>query len=74
MLDDGVNLSRNEPLPRHPTESAWRRYAGNETGPQARKILTKHLDQCAECRDVVSEFERLAIAQAARPICFGKKV
>jgi|HubBroStandDraft_6_1064221.scaffolds.fasta_scaffold3471317_1 anti-sigma factor RsiW len=75
LANDGFDSSPNERLTRHPTERALQRYAANETGPQAKRIVTKHLEQCAECRSVVSkfrnlnrtfrEFERVAIARAA---------
>ena len=61
----------------HPTERALQRYASNETGPQRKKKVVKHLEDCPECRGAITrlrelarrfrDFERCAIASFAQP-------
>jgi hypothetical protein len=73
--NDDFDPGQNGSFARHPTERALQRYAANETGPQARKIITKHLEQCVECRRVASkcrdllrrwrDLERVAITRSA---------
>jgi predicted anti-sigma-YlaC factor YlaD len=58
----------------HPTERALQRYVSNETGPQRKKKIAKHLEECTECRTLIGrfrdfyrrlrEFERVAISRA----------
>jgi anti-sigma factor ChrR (cupin superfamily) len=60
----------------HPSERLLAGFAGNEMGPQRKKVVARHLEICADCRKVVArhhaisstfrDWERLAIAQGAR--------
>jgi anti-sigma factor RsiW len=57
----------------HPPERALGRFVSNEMGPQRKKTITRHLEECDECRQTVSrlraiarrfrDFERSALAQ-----------
>lgn len=69
----------NLPVVCHPAERALQRYASNETGPQGKKKVAKHLEECAECRTLVNrfrdfhrrlrEFERVAISRTTLHPC-----
>ena len=43
----------------HPTERTLSRYAAHEIGPQRKKKVAKHLEQCEECRAAVDKFRGL---------------
>jgi predicted anti-sigma-YlaC factor YlaD len=44
----------------HPTERALGRFAANEMGSQRKKMVTRHLENCAECRNAVSRLHEIA--------------
>jgi len=37
----------------HPTQRALQRYASNECGPQRKKKMPEHLEECPDCRATV---------------------
>jgi len=77
MPIDGSDAHPLESPACHPTERTLWRYAANETGPQRKKKVAKHLEQCEECRTAVEKFrganrrfrelERTAIAAFGAP-------
>jgi len=44
----------------HPTERSLSRYAAGEMGPQRKKIVARHLENCADCRKTVAHLHEIA--------------
>ncbi len=57
---DGFDPRATSSLACHPTERALQRYASNECGPQRRKKVAKHLEECSDCRASVIRLHDVA--------------
>ena len=60
----------------HPEQQILRRHAANDLPASRKKVVTRHVEDCPECRTAVAEFrqvqrrmrdfERMAISSYAR--------
>ena len=58
----------------HPTDRLLRNFVANELGARPKRVVSRHLEDCDDCRSMVSnlraasrrlrDFERLALATA----------
>jgi anti-sigma factor RsiW len=46
--------------PAHPMDRLLKSFAVNEMGPQRKKMVVRHLENCEECRTTVARHRELA--------------
>ena len=44
----------------HPADRLLKSFAANEMGPQRKKMVVRHLENCVECRSTVARHHELA--------------